>query len=82
MEDTIDSIHLDPFQEQIFRITYKTQEYQIELLKREQSEIEVLLDGIVQKIIKKNDSWFFEDTDLDKDFAREIWRAISLRYRL
>ncbi len=86
MEDTIDSKLFDPFKGQIFRITYKSLDYQIKLLKRDikkdEPDIDILLDGIVQKIIKKNGSWCFEDTDLDKDFAYEIWRVISLRYRL
>ncbi|WP_286801735.1 MULTISPECIES: hypothetical protein [Sphingobacterium] len=86
MEDTIDSMLFDPFKGQIFRITYKTQDYQIKLLKRNveknQLEIDILLDGIIQKIIKKNEMWCFENIDLDKDFAYQIWRTISLRYRL
>lgn len=85
-EDTINSKLFDPFKGQLFRITYKGQDYQVKILKRDikknQSEIEILLDGIVQKIIKKNNAWYFEHTDSDRDFAYDIWRAISLRYRL
>ncbi|WP_286779314.1 MULTISPECIES: hypothetical protein [Sphingobacterium] len=86
MEDTIDSKYFDPFKGQIFRITFKTQDYQVKLLKRDikkdQSEIDILLDGIIQKLIKIDGIWCFENSGIDQAFAFEIWRAISLRYRL
>lgn len=86
MEDTICSKHFDPFKGQIFRITFRTQDYQVKLLKRDikkdQLEIDILLDGIIQKLIKTDGIWHFEHSSFDKDFAFEIWRAISLRYRL
>ena len=86
MEDTIDSKYFDPFKGQIFRITFKAQDYQVKLLKRDitkdQSEIDILLDGIIQKLIKKDGVWHFEHSSIDKGFAFEIWRAICLRYRL
>lgn len=85
-ELTIDSILFDPFKGQIFRITYKGKDYQVKILKRDikkdQSEIEILLDGIIQKIIKKDNFWCFENMESDKELAYDIWRSISLRYRI
>ncbi|WP_333862969.1 hypothetical protein [Sphingobacterium sp.] len=86
MEDTIGLKIYDPFKGQTFRITYKGQDYQVRLLKRdvtkEQEEVEILLDGVIQNIVKKNGKWYFDRIDEDQDFANDIWRAISLRYRL
>lgn len=86
MEDTIGLKIYDPFKGQTFRITYKGQDYQVRLLKRdvakEQEEVEILLDGVIQSIVKKNGKWSFDRIDEDQDFANDIWRAISLRYRL
>jgi len=86
MEDTIGLKLYDPFKGQILRITYKAQDYQVRLLKRdvtkEQEEVEILLDGLIQKIVKKNGKWSFDRIEGDQDFANDIWRAISLRYRL
>lgn len=86
MEDTVDSRFYDRSKGQIFRITYKNRDFQVRLLKKELSkeltEIDLLLDGVVQKLIRKNNKWFFEHSDDDKEFANDIWRAISLRYRL
>lgn len=73
------------FGKQTFRITFKTRDFQIVLLKKDltkdQREFSVLLDGLVQKLIKKNGKWNFEHGE-DHDLAEEIWRAISLRYRI
>lgn len=86
MEDTIDSTFYDLNKGQIFRITYKNRDFQVRLLKREltreQTELDLLLDGVVQKLVKRNNRWFFANSDDDKEFANDIWRAISLRYRL
>ncbi|WP_286857439.1 MULTISPECIES: hypothetical protein [Sphingobacterium] len=74
-----------PFDKQTFRITFKSKDYQVVLLKtdlkKNQTEISVLLDGSVQKMIKKNNKWCF-DHGKDEELANDIWRAISLRYRI
>ncbi|MGJ1506288.1 MULTISPECIES: hypothetical protein [Sphingobacterium] len=86
MEDTIETWRYDPFKGQAFRITFKGQDYQLKLLKREiktdQTEIDILLDGMEQKLIKKDGIWLFENSEVDQEFANDIWRAISLRYRI
>jgi hypothetical protein len=46
------------------------------------TELPISLDGIEQKIVKKGDQWFFENRHSDQHFATEIWRNLSLRYRL
>ena len=73
------------FSKQTFRITFKARDFQIVLLKKdltkEQEEFSVLLDGLVQKLLKKNGKWHFEHGE-DQDLAQDIWRQIALRYRL
>ncbi|GAA0881896.1 hypothetical protein GCM10009120_04920 [Sphingobacterium siyangense subsp. cladoniae] len=86
MDDTIKNrLHYLP-RGQIFRITYKSQDFQIKLLQKgitkDVNEIDILLDGFVKKLIKIQDKWEFEGSDKNLDFAHNIWRAISLRYRL
>ncbi|MDN4011425.1 hypothetical protein QX233_03015 [Chryseobacterium gambrini] len=44
------------------------------------TEFQILLDGLVQKLIKTNGKWHFEHGE-DQDFAEDIWREIALRYR-
>lgn len=84
MQDTIGQ-YADYFNKQTFRITFKSCDFQLVLLKedlkREQTELQILLDGIVQKLIKKNGKWHFEHGE-DQDLAEDIWRQIALRYRL
>lgn len=84
MEDTIGKSE-SPFDKQTFRITFKSKDYQVVLLKtdlkKNQTEVSVLLDGVVQKMVKKDKKWFFEHGK-DEDLANDIWRAISLRYRI
>jgi len=84
MLDTIGQ-HEGHFSKQIFRITFKTRDFQIVLLQKkltkDQQEFSVLLDGLVQKLIKKNGKWHF-DHGQDQDLAEDIWRQIALRYRL
>ncbi|WP_454045028.1 hypothetical protein [Chryseobacterium sp. Marseille-Q8038] len=84
MEDTIDSI-FDTNSGQIFRITYKNRDFQVRLLKRglkrNVTEVDLLLDGVVQKMMKEKDTWHFEHGN-DQELANDIWRAISLRYRI
>lgn len=86
MEDTIGNRLNDPFAGQTFRITYKAQDFEIKVLKKvinkDQSCIDILLDGIVQRLIKLDGKWCFDGTNSDQSFANDIWRAISLRYRL
>lgn len=85
MEDTIHS-KFDANSGQIFRITYKLRDFQVRLLKQELTKetttIDIFLDGVIQKLIKRDKVWFFESSDADQELAHEIWRAISLRYRL
>ncbi|WP_286850659.1 MULTISPECIES: hypothetical protein [Sphingobacterium] len=86
MEDIIGNKLNDPFTGQTFRITYRAQDFEIKLLKKvinkDQSSIDILLDGIVQRLVKRDNKWYFEDSSCDQSFANDIWRAISLRYRL
>ncbi|AZA84607.1 hypothetical protein H3Z85_00975 [Chryseobacterium indologenes] len=85
MEDTINS-KFDANSGQIFRITYKNRDFQIRLLKRgitkDIIEVDLLLDGVIQKLLKRDKTWYFENSDADQELAKDIWRAISLRYRL
>jgi hypothetical protein len=86
MEETIDILAQSNIPAQSFRITFKGQDFQIRILEKEIykgiSEISILLDGMVQKLIKSQNSWCFENSENDKDFANDIGRSISLRYRL
>ncbi|MNH26798.1 hypothetical protein D3C79_868720 [compost metagenome] len=85
MEDTIGS-SFDSTARQIFRITYKNRDFQIRLLKRgiskDDTQVDLLLDGVIQKLVNRDKAWFFENSDADQELAKDIWRAISLRYRL
>ncbi|ASE62109.1 hypothetical protein CEQ15_11700 [Chryseobacterium indologenes] len=85
MEDTIGS-RFDNRGGQIFRITYKNRDFQIRLLKRgitrDETEVDLLLDGVIQKLVKRGNVWLFANSDTDQELAKDIWRAISLRYRL
>ena len=84
MLDTIGQ-YRDHFNRQTFRITFKSRDFQIKLLKKDltkdQDEFEILLDGMVQKLLKKEGKWSFEHGE-DQDLAEDIWRQIALRYRL
>ncbi len=84
MQDTIGKYE-EYFKKQTFRITFKSRDYQIVLLKKDlikdECELQVLLDGLVQKLIKKNGKWSFEHGE-DQGLAEDIWRQIALRYRL
>jgi hypothetical protein len=84
MEDTIGK-SASLFDKQTFRITFKAKDYTVVLLKtdlkKKLTENSVLLDGVVQNMIKKNNNWYF-DHGKDEDLANDIWRAISLRYRM
>lgn len=75
----------DDFNKQVFSITFKDRAFQIILLKKDlaknMTEFQILLDGLVQKLIKTNGKWHFEHGE-DQDFAEDIWRHIALRYRL
>lgn len=86
MEDTISSRLNNSTSGQIFRITYKHRDLEITLLKKkltkDVAEIEILLDGMIQKLVKTGSGWKFEGLDMDHEFANDIWKAISLRYRL
>lgn len=86
MEETIHTLAEHNISRQAIRITFKGQDFQIRILEKEIfkgiSEISILLDGMVQKLVKIKDRWHFENSETDKDFANDIGRAISLRYRL
>jgi len=43
-------------------------------------EFQMLLDGMMQKLTKKDGKWPFQH-DEDQDLAAAIWRQIALRYR-
>ncbi|MDR6525692.1 hypothetical protein J2787_001062 [Chryseobacterium rhizosphaerae] len=83
MEEIIAKFN-DNFNSQTFRVTYKSRDFQVKILKkevrREVTEIEILLDGIIQKLVKNNNKWTFGHGQ-DPEFANDIWRAISLRYK-
>ncbi len=85
MEDTIGQLNTS-YKGQIFRITYKERDFEVCLLKKsptkEDTALELLLDGMLQILIKKKERWCFQQHELDQDLANHIWRAISLRYRL
>lgn len=84
MLDTIGQ-YRDHFNTQTFIITFKSRDFQIKLLKKDltkdQDEFEILLDGMVQKLLKKEGKWSFELGE-DQDLAEDICRQIALRYRL
>lgn len=86
MEDIIGLGNEITHKSQEFRLTYKGQDYQLVLLEKSLSknstEVKILLDGIVQKLVKKEKGWFFEHVESDQLFANEIWRNISLRFRI
>ncbi|REC61851.1 hypothetical protein DRF65_14050 [Chryseobacterium pennae] len=73
------------FDRQKFRITFKERDFEIILLKKnvvkETTEISLLLDGMIQQLIKREGKWHFDHGE-DQDLAGDIWRQISLRYRL
>ncbi|WP_312715396.1 hypothetical protein [Sphingobacterium multivorum] len=83
MFDTIGQFE-EQFNKQVFRITFKNRDFQVVLLKRDltknMSEFQILLDGLVQRLIKENGKWNFEHGE-DQDLAEDIWRQIALRYR-
>ncbi|WP_286897380.1 MULTISPECIES: hypothetical protein [Sphingobacterium] len=86
MEDIIGLGSEKTHKSQEFRLTYKGQDYQLVLLEKSLSknstEVKILLDGIVQKLVKREKGWFFENIKSDHLFANEIWRNISLRFRI
>ncbi|MFC3157082.1 hypothetical protein SAMN05443633_112120 [Chryseobacterium arachidis] len=84
MEDTIGLLE-EYFDKKKFRVTYKQQDYDIVLLKKDliqgTSEINIFLDGVVQKLVKRDSRWSFDHGN-DEELANDIWRVISLRYRI
>jgi len=86
MDETIDTLAQNDIPAQSFRITYKSRDFQIRILEKELfkdiNTISILLDGIVQKLIKNQGKWYFEKSNSDEEFANDIGRSISLRYRL
>lgn len=64
MQGTIDGISGEPHRSQVFRLTYKGQDYQLVLLKKSLSkldtELPISLDGIDQKIVKKGTTGFLK----------------------
>lgn len=84
MQDTIGKYE-EHFDKQVFRVTYKLKDYQVILLKKDLKkdlkEISIILDGVVQKMTKEEGKWRFEHGN-DRELANDIWRAISLRYRI
>lgn len=83
MQDTL-GLFEEHFNKQVFRITFKFRDFQVVLLKKELNknmhEFQILLDGMVQKLFKKDGKWQFEHGE-DQDLAEDIWRQIALRYR-
>lgn len=69
MEDIIGLGNEITHKSQEFRLTYKGQDYQLFLLEKSlaknSAEVKILLDGIVQKLVKREKGWFFENIELD-----------------
>lgn len=86
MEDTVDINSSLSYNGQFFRVSYKGRDYQFQILQKnltkEEISIKILLDGVIQQLELKQDLWQFNDSDQDQSLAYEIWRAISLRYRI
>lgn len=86
MEDTVGTQMNYSYKGQPLRVNYKGQEYQFQILqkgiRKEDTEISILLDGSVQRLLLSNGGWCFAGSDEDKALAQEIYRAISLRYRI
>lgn len=86
MEETIESLMMGNLIGQPFRITYKGSDFQVRISQKDLSkntiEIAILLDGIIQTLMKDSNTWRFKSLALDKDFANDIYRSIALRYRL
>ncbi|MFD2966210.1 hypothetical protein [Sphingobacterium bambusae] len=86
MEETVGTSSSYPYKGQPLRVFYKGQDYNFQLLqkglRKEDLEIKVLLDGQVQVLIMREGRWYFSGSDHDQLLAHEIYRAISLRYRL
>lgn len=86
MEETIDTLGQRDIPKQPLRVTFKGQDFQIRILDYKAdkylNEVTILLDGMVQKLKKNYDRWYFEGSDNDIEFANDIGRSISLRYRL
>lgn len=86
MDDTILPDQTITFKSLPLRITYKELDYTIHILQKtvdsQTNEIRVLLDGIVQTLIREEGRWRFAETGENDAFAQAIWHAISLRYRL
>lgn len=86
MEDTILPDQSFAYRSQPLRITFKSIDYMVQLLDKEISngsnEVRILLDGIVQTLIRTEGRWRFAETTENEAFAQAIWYAISLRYRL
>jgi hypothetical protein len=86
MDDTILPDQTIAFKSLPLRITYKELDYTIHILQKaidsQTKEIRILLDGIVQTLIREEGHWRFAGTGENDAFAQAIWNAVSLRYRL
>lgn len=86
MEDTILPDETYAYKSQPLRVTFKNTDYEVRILNRDikktDTSIKILLDGIVQTLEKTAACWQFSGTDDDPAFAQAIWHSISLRYRL
>ncbi|KGE12461.1 hypothetical protein [Sphingobacterium deserti] len=86
MEETVGTSNSYPYKGQSLRVSYKGQDYSFQVLQRglrkEDMEIKILLDGQVQLLVLREGRWYFSGSNHDQLLAQEIYRAISLRYRL
>ncbi|WP_134091561.1 hypothetical protein [Olivibacter sp. XZL3] len=86
MEDTILPDETYAYKSQPLRVTFKNIDYEVRILnkdiKKTDTSVKILLDGIVQTLEKAPSHWRFSGSDDDPAFAQAIWHSISLRYRL
>ncbi|MGK9120457.1 hypothetical protein [Olivibacter jilunii] len=86
MEDTILPDETYFYKSQPLRVTFKNIDYEVRILnkdiKKTDTSVKILLDGIVQTLERSASQWYFSGSDNDPAFAQAIWHSISLRYRL
>ncbi|MEH6305901.1 hypothetical protein RYH73_09630 [Olivibacter sp. CPCC 100613] len=86
MEDTILPDETYSYKSQPLRVTFKNIDYEVRILSKEIKKtdtlVKILLDGMVQTLEKNSTHWHFSESEDDPAFAQAIWHSISLRYRL
>ncbi|GEM_PF-790751 len=86
MKHKVEMQQEDTYRGQPLRLSYKGREYRFQVLRKglrkEDREIKILLDGHTHLLCLKEGKWSFALAVGDQTLAQEIYRAISLRYRL